>query len=182
MCQSQNTWWACRDLASGKFLICEKYRATSGRECDGYTSFSRVIKRQCPKCRRQRKQTPRTDLKARVDGDQASAGALETNVGKGFARPSQAMQPFAPKKASNLSQYPVLTATANEVEQQATAGADSPQGLPSPVISQPARKVPVAEIPGMTTRKDLDAMMGNPEFDDLFEDGDIPIDPELLKM
>ena len=132
MCQNQTSFWACNDLASGRFLICEKYRATLGRECEGYTSFARKINRQCPKCRKKAGQTPRTDLKARAKDERAITGAKRKER-KIDGQPQQPKQEDTLEYKSNLSKYPLLAATAREIEQQAKADA-KPSRAPEAVM------------------------------------------------
>lgn len=80
MCQSQHIFWKCRHLASGAFHLCASYSATLGRQCDGYTSFARVINCDCPSCRRTDQSTS-THVHAEIDSEQATAGADEIDWG-----------------------------------------------------------------------------------------------------
>ena len=132
MCQNQTTFWACNDLASGRFLICEKYRATLGRECEGYTSFARRINLRCSKCHTKVGQTPRADLKAGAKDERAIRG-VKRKEREIDGQSQQPKQEDMLEYDSNLSKYPLLAATAREIEQQAKADA-KPSRAPEAVM------------------------------------------------
>lgn len=182
MCQSQNSFWACRCLAQGRFLMCERYRSTAGRECDGYTSFSRVVRRPCPRHSRQEGRTSPNASEARDNSDQATAGAEERKNDSGTLRPIRPKQPYAPNRPSALSRCSMAEKSTEDGEQQAAGGAEGPARLVPPTACTPATSVSTRKIPALTTRADLDAMTTNTDFDNLFETDQIPVDPALLKQ
>ena len=129
MCQSQNTFWKCRHLASGKFHLCTKYSETAGRECEGYTSFARVIQRVCPTCSRRAAARP-----APSQSEQASAGAEELTESAKLERERQRRaRTWAPNRRTKTGKKSVVNRYLESREalgagSGASAGADTQAG------------------------------------------------------
>ena len=126
MCRSQNTFWRCRHLAFGKIDLCATYHATLGRQCDGYTSFARVINAVCPSCRHTTDRSLRTHLHAEIDTEQATAGADEIDWQRGSESDKQKetrrrrLHTWAPSRQSESSRIPVID---NHLEEEPILGA-----------------------------------------------------------
>lgn len=136
MCRSRNTFWKCRHLVSGNFDLCDKYSATAGRECDGYTSFARVIKRPCPTCSRRAAARPPSEA------EQATAGAEElTEEQKLEKERRRRVRAWAPSrrtkkgKGSEISRY-LESREALGAGPSSTASADAQAGAEAPDKTQ----------------------------------------------